>query len=740
MIGKAISSSGSGGGFGSLESYLEERQEIDPETGEIKDITLSDDLVMTNCLSRETAAAEMEAVANQNGRIKNPVYHAVVSWRENENPTDQQMFEAAAHLQEKLGMAEHQYFYAIHHDTGNNHIHLSINRVHPETGKAQHMSGDRYKIMEAMRELEIKQGWEIEKSGSYKVIENSQGEQTVQRLSKTENAQRLSQHTDSRNETQKDMEAHTGKETLLTYAQGEPKKDLLKILKDPTANWQEVHKSLTKHGLEIKPYGQGLVISEKRENGFNISASSVNENLSLSRLTKKLGEYTPPIMAIKLAQPEQKYNPHRDIDKRTERREERAMERAIERAQFKEQYNAYRTEHRKNPHTRPQRQPQPQPKQKKIGVPLERPDYNRSSEQYQSGHRRAAVRQPDFDTARRREAPESINSVRNLSSIDVVHNKNRTSVLLQTDAPDHLGEQSRVRADTAMRRSGTGINQDAARVAEPVSAKERYKAISDKAASDRKAITASTLTPKEKRAYRSVISFDVAKEKAALQADLKAERIAERAAQKPDSLQEWAAKQAENGNQAAISYLRGQDYAAKRKEAALRHGDNKGRDSIDSGEKTRQHPIAPHQNAFDGMHVKVNRKTGDVSYLRDGHEVFRDTGDRISMGANAMKGDANMEAALRLAAEKFKNGMVLTGSEAFQRKAMEVMIEKGIKCTFSDKDQAAAFESMKNAIQADREKKQSLPLPEAAQEPQKQREAVRIPVKQREREREGPGR
>ncbi len=62
--------------FRALKDYL--AQEVDSETGEIRprgEIVLSASL-----LSLETAAAEMRGVANENARVKDPVYHYQLCW------------------------------------------------------------------------------------------------------------------------------------------------------------------------------------------------------------------------------------------------------------------------------------------------------------------------------------------------------------------------------------------------------------------------------------------------------------------------------------------------------------------------------------------------------------------------------------------------------------------------------------------------------------------------------------
>lgn len=66
-------------------------------------------LCETNCFGIETAAAEMDAVASQNRRCQDPVYHAILSWREEDNPTNEQIFECARYALKALNMSDHQY-------------------------------------------------------------------------------------------------------------------------------------------------------------------------------------------------------------------------------------------------------------------------------------------------------------------------------------------------------------------------------------------------------------------------------------------------------------------------------------------------------------------------------------------------------------------------------------------------------------------------------------------------------
>jgi hypothetical protein len=93
--------------FASLGRYIA-GEKLDRETGEI--VRSADDIHLeTNCLSARTASAEMRAVADMNSRVKDPVYHCILSWREGEKPTNDQVREAAMAAMKSVGMEGHQY-------------------------------------------------------------------------------------------------------------------------------------------------------------------------------------------------------------------------------------------------------------------------------------------------------------------------------------------------------------------------------------------------------------------------------------------------------------------------------------------------------------------------------------------------------------------------------------------------------------------------------------------------------
>ena len=102
----------------------------------------------------ELAATFMRATAARSDRIEKPVYHVALSFDPND-PVDRATMERVAdRVLDRLGLAEHQAIIVAHRDRAHAHLHLLVNRVHPETGKAWERWKDRPLIQEVLREEE----------------------------------------------------------------------------------------------------------------------------------------------------------------------------------------------------------------------------------------------------------------------------------------------------------------------------------------------------------------------------------------------------------------------------------------------------------------------------------------------------------------------------------------------------------------------------------------------------------
>lgn len=336
--------------FKSLQKYMEERDVIDPNTGEVIGWEKDSVSVQTNCLDRDTAWREMLAVADMNGRVKDPVYHVTLNWQEGENPTDEQAFEAARKAMKAVGMEDHQYVAAVHRDTDNAHVHLMVNRVHPDTYKAVYPDRDYFKLDKCMREVELEQGWRhspgpyaVHERDGKKVVDWSKESPEVWR--KEQREKKVKQPTKA-----KDMERHTGNESLHTYAQGQPKQDAKEALSKPGATWQDLHQSLARHGLELRPSNDkknAFRVHSKADPEICIKASSMAEELGGGKLVKRLGPWQEPRPEIQQEKAQREYSdqrPKADPKRDPNAREEKRDERAAERRELRERYKAFTEE------------------------------------------------------------------------------------------------------------------------------------------------------------------------------------------------------------------------------------------------------------------------------------------------------------------------------------------------------------------------------------------------------------
>lgn len=153
MIPKVVMSPGNqyGRSFKGLVSYIS-NDAPDPQTGEMSDGRVGFAYVRNLPSDKPSIAWKVMAATAMNreqikeaagirkgGRPdKGEVMHLILSWDESERETltEKQMTEAADETLAYLGLSEHQVYGREHdEDHKNPHMHLAINRVHPETGK-----------------------------------------------------------------------------------------------------------------------------------------------------------------------------------------------------------------------------------------------------------------------------------------------------------------------------------------------------------------------------------------------------------------------------------------------------------------------------------------------------------------------------------------------------------------------------------------------------------------------------
>lgn len=530
--------------FASLGRYIA-GEKLDRETGEI--VRSAEDIHLdTNCLSARTASAEMRAVADMNSRVKDPVYHCILSWREGEKPTNDQVREAAMAAMKSVGMEGHQYVLAVHRDSDNTHVHMMVNRVNPDTYRAVYPKQDFLKLDRCMRETELQQGWEHD-NGPHRVTDDGKIERTPREPAAPPLPTKA-----------RDMEAATGCESLLTYAQSAAP-DLVAAL--GKGSWQDLHAALRQHGLEIREAGQGYRIHDlANPDTPPVKASDVAGELGGGKLKKRLGEFEKPLRVVAAEKPAKTYNPYRE--KQRDARDERREARAAARLALRQQYDKAKAEHR------------------------------------------------------------------------------------------------------AMAGSEKAARLEANKVA--------LRSLSARARSDRARIKASGLPPQERQARLSILAMQTVQERERIKAAGKPARM--------QSYKNWCAERAAAGDAAAIAQLRAWAYQDSRRRATAQQAEREAmeRGAILAGEIDT--PVRP--RVGDGISWSVDRRSGDVTYVIDGLDALRDTGRLVAVLQPA---DAkSIETGLKLAAQKFGPELTLSGPAEFQRRVVEIAVEKRLGVRFAD--------------------------------------------------------
>jgi len=193
-------------------------------------------------------------------------YHLIVSFRpEDEAKLTPEVFrEIEGRFAAALGYTEHQRHCAVHKNTGNLHMHIAYNMIHPEKRTWNKEFRDFHARNKLCRELEQEYGLVADR-GRESGQEPSLGDRAAQ------------------------AEAHSGQESFESYAKRHTDKILAVV--SPVQDWQELHSALAHFGLEIRPHGNGLVVKD-RHGKHTVKASAVDRSLSLKKLEARLGPYS----------------------------------------------------------------------------------------------------------------------------------------------------------------------------------------------------------------------------------------------------------------------------------------------------------------------------------------------------------------------------------------------------------------------------------------------------------------
>lgn len=235
--------------------------------------------------------AEMLALSEEAVRSPDTINHYVLSWQTGEQPSPEQVEDAVSLFLVELNLGGHQVIYALHADTDNIHLHLVINRVHPDTLKVVRPGGgfDLEAAHRAVAVIEYRQGWQREENGRYRVMEDGG---LCRARPVTDKPRQPAQ-------PKRDMERRTGEKSAERVAieDGAP-------IISRASSWQMLHAQLAEVGMRYEKAGSGAVVFV---GDVGVKASRVNRGASLLQLQKRLGPYEPSSLpypvAIRAPQP-----------------------------------------------------------------------------------------------------------------------------------------------------------------------------------------------------------------------------------------------------------------------------------------------------------------------------------------------------------------------------------------------------------------------------------------------------
>ena len=114
--------------------------------------------VMAATALRSEELKQLAGVKAGGRALEKPVCHYSLSWGKDEKPNLQEMVRAVAESLEKMGLADRQAVMIAHRDTAQPHVHVVVNRVSVEDGRAAKLGNSYLKLSRWAEGYEREQG------------------------------------------------------------------------------------------------------------------------------------------------------------------------------------------------------------------------------------------------------------------------------------------------------------------------------------------------------------------------------------------------------------------------------------------------------------------------------------------------------------------------------------------------------------------------------------------------------
>jgi hypothetical protein len=324
--------------FKRLLNYL--TKEVDPEIGET--LLRGEAVLSNNLVGIDTAAAEMKAVESLNLRCDDAVCHYELAWPPGERPTRAQWIDAAEYTLDQLGYKDHQYVVVAHDDKKHFHIHIMLNKVHPETYKAHTPYRNWITLDAAVRSLEAKYGW----SHTTGPTRWDEATQKAVRISRSERNESRSIQ-DQANGAAARYEHYHDEESLQTYVRREVAPRVQALLTRENASWDTLHTLLAKYHLRMEKGEAGGYTVLAIDHNIRVKTSDVFRRNFAGKENRKvaeqlLGPWREPSTSLQTNPTHTGRTTVRNQALRDERREQRLRDRNA----LMTEYNQYRNQRR----------------------------------------------------------------------------------------------------------------------------------------------------------------------------------------------------------------------------------------------------------------------------------------------------------------------------------------------------------------------------------------------------------
>ncbi len=211
------------------------------------------------------AVSEIKATQNLNNKTKaDKTYHLIVAFPLGEVPKENVIKDIEESLLAAIGLEKHQRVSAIHKDTSHLHLHIAVNKVN-SAGRVITPHRDYLKLNKMARELE--------KKHNLFILDTNKKSNGIKLSAKAT-----------------DVETQTKETSFQRWAINTLQAPIEELLKKDNLSWNDIHNFLAENGLQIKPRGRGLIITDYNGKLF-VKPSLLNREFSKGNLEKRIGKF-----------------------------------------------------------------------------------------------------------------------------------------------------------------------------------------------------------------------------------------------------------------------------------------------------------------------------------------------------------------------------------------------------------------------------------------------------------------